>query len=246
MITAFYYDKLDKNSAKKLALHNNHLEGIKYVFSSRGESYLNFYDEYVNNTQALQIAEQLKDLNGITYLINKISGKLLSFLYDSLNSIDKKLAKAENLNHLEGFKYIMHPTGHSYIDTLYPDTTDLNKIANQLYYASVELEDRDGIRYIIKQCKTKALDLPILFDTHRHIMQGIYYKELLGIASLLIKNGAIFDAQDIIRPNLRYSYTEYEKHHPTTPQHDDQASSAHLTSTIVSLSHDSLTKAAPD
>jgi hypothetical protein len=61
-----YYDKLSKANATQIAIANNHLDGIRYIYSSQ-KSYLSFYDQY-NNTEALKIAEQLKDVRGIEYI----------------------------------------------------------------------------------------------------------------------------------------------------------------------------------
>ena len=76
MFNQLYYDKLSKANATRIAIDNNHLNGIKYIYSDQ-KSYLNFYDQY-NNTQALKIAEQLGDLRGIEHIYKKTKGITLN------------------------------------------------------------------------------------------------------------------------------------------------------------------------
>ena len=56
MFNQLYYDKFSKADASLITITNNHLDGIKYIYSDQ-KSYLSFYDQY-NNTQELKIAEQ--------------------------------------------------------------------------------------------------------------------------------------------------------------------------------------------
>jgi len=45
MFNQLYYDKFSKADASQIAITNNHLDGIKYIYSDQ-KSYLSFYDQY--------------------------------------------------------------------------------------------------------------------------------------------------------------------------------------------------------
>ena len=57
MFNQLYYEKLSKANSTQIAITNNHLDGIKYIYSDQ-KSYVSFYDQY-SNTQALKIAEHV-------------------------------------------------------------------------------------------------------------------------------------------------------------------------------------------
>ena len=92
MFNQLYYDKFSKADASLITITNNHLDGIKYIYSDQ-KSYLSFYDQY-NNTQALKIAEQLIDVEGIEYIYKKTKGNYLQFL----NSPDKTKESHEHVS----------------------------------------------------------------------------------------------------------------------------------------------------
>ena len=69
MFNQLHYEKLSKANSTLIAITNNHLDGIKYIYSNQ-KSYISIHDQY-SNTQTLKIAEQLKDVKGIEYIYIK-------------------------------------------------------------------------------------------------------------------------------------------------------------------------------
>ena len=211
MFNQLYYDKLSKANATRIAIDNNHLNGIKYIYSDQ-KSYLNFYDQY-NNTQALKIAEQLGDLRGIEHIYKKTKGNYLKHIYNK--TPQENINKAQALNDLKGFKYIFKSLNMNYLDLLYEiNSTSINienEITTKLYYAAVTLADLDGVKYIINNTKTQSTSI---LQNNTHILRDVYYKNKLSIAYKLIEAGAKFDKMYIIKPahNLKLNHTVYENH----------------------------------
>ena len=214
MFNKLYYPQFNQTTAVQLALVNKDLDGLKYIYSSRQKNYLEFYDVYSNKTQALTIAEELKDLKGIKHVANKIGKDYLQHLYDKLPSVQDKVNKAQLYNDLKGFEYILNPYKIDYKTILYTNTTDSTAIASQLYYAAVDLDDTSGIKYIIKQSKNNGVQLDSVLKANKYVISGIYYTQKLFTAKLLIKQGAQFEIQDIIRsnPQTKYALDTYIKH----------------------------------
>jgi len=215
MFNQLYYDKFSKADASQIAITNNHLDGIKYIYSDQ-KSYLSFYDQY-NNTQALKIAEQLIDVEGIEYIYKKTKGNYLQYIYNK--TPQENINKAQTLNDLKGFKYILKPLNMNYLDLLYKINSTSKSIetdiTTKLYYAAVTLQDLDGVKYILNNTKTlNYTQLTNILKNNNHIIRDVYHKNKLVIAYKLIEAGAKFDKMYIIKPvhNLKLNYTVYENH----------------------------------
>ncbi len=196
MFNQLYYDQFNKTYAEQVALGHLHLDGIKYIYYSQNRNYFDFYKKY-NTSYALHLSERLKDLEGVKHVSAKIAKNYSDYLYNNSLTLQAQLNKAIEFRDLNWIKHVFSP--HDYKQILYPTTNDTVKLEELLTYAVFDLQDIDGVMYILKQYKLLYPQTLTLVSKKELILKIAYYKQNIDIAYSLIDAGWQFDVKFIIR-----------------------------------------------